>query len=241
MPYKSTLFRHGCLFDFISTCSRVTILLLQLKQGSSFSKVYKHMTQKHCLEIWFEVMEKYLEVCNTGNLLSVLCWASNNLVVIDYTQFTFKSVIAEVGVSVSLTCPYQLYSSIVTTLVAFTNTCDIKYLYALAQQPKKKKKKVLIIAACCSLLNPTYTTLSFPCEELMSSGLWGARQKLSHCTHRHFCTHALVSLHTLTHTHPWLEFWHSQGLRPVDNEPEPIILSQWIERNRAKNESHRAN
>lgn len=48
--------------------------------------------------------------------------------------------------------------------------------------------------------------------------------------------------HTLSHTPDSpVEFWHSQGLRPVDNEPEPIILSQWIERNRAKNESHRAN
>lgn len=30
-------------------------------------------------------------------------------------------------------------------------------------------------------------------------------------------------------------------LQPVDNEPEAIILSQWIERNGARNESHRAN
>lgn len=30
-------------------------------------------------------------------------------------------------------------------------------------------------------------------------------------------------------------------LQPVDNEPEAIILSQWIERNGARNESHRPN
>lgn len=144
-------------------------------------------------------------------------------------------------------CVSFTYLSVPVIFQHRDDTCGIhkhlwyKVLVCSCTTAKKKKKKVLIIAACCSLLNPTYTTLSFPCEELMSSGLWGARQKLSHCTHRHFCTHALVSLHTLTHTHPWLEFWHSQGLRPVDNEPEPIILSQWIERNRAKNESHRAN
>lgn len=116
-------------------------------------------------------------------------------------SFTSESIIAGVGVSVSLTCPYQLYSSIVTTPVAFTNTRD---------------KKTILVCSCstnknldnCGLLlssQPNSTNLSFPCVELMSSGLWGARRKLSHYTH--FCTHALASIHTLTYTQPLLSCW----------------------------------
>lgn len=48
------------------------------------------------------------------------------------------------------------------------------------------------------------------------------------------------STHPCTHVQPGWSF-ALLSLRSVDNEPEPIILSQWIERNRARNENHRAN
>lgn len=120
---------------------------------------------------------------------------------------------------------------------------------------KKKGRRMLSPVKNCGLLlshsvGPHNPSLS-PCEEVMSSGFFGWRRwwgrggvrgwggRLSLCAHQHFCTRALER--TPPPHFPRLEFWHSQGLRPVDNEPEPIILSQWIERNRARNESHRAN
>lgn len=56
-----------------------------------------------------------------------------------------------------------------------------------------------------------------------------------------------VSVNHQDYIHSTLILTHAQpsfallSLQSVDNEPEPIILSQWIERNRARNENRRAN
>lgn len=92
-----------------------------------------------------------------------------------------------------------------------------------------------------ALFPVTFQLVVCPREESTWSGIWGRPSK-----HTLSCARALFfgcssAYRRSPRARPWLEFRCCQGLRPVDNEPEPIILSQWIERNRAKNESHRAN
>lgn len=81
-----------------------------------------------------------------------------------------------------------------------------------------------------SSLGPQYSPQLFPSSLLAS--LWLSVNHQDY-THTHYT-------HPHTHAQPSYSF-ALLSLRSVDNEPEPIILSQWIERNRARNENRRAN
>lgn len=141
---------------------------------------------------------------------------------------------------VLLTCPYQLYSSMVTTLVAFKTTCYLKkkkksarmLLQKIVKIKKSSLKKLRPVALFSTRLHNSPVSLrgidvvrTFGRAKEGGGGGCGRKAKLVH-TPTFFCTRALESSRPPARTAPRLEFWHSQGLRPVDNEPEPIILSQ---------------